>query len=142
MPTHEKDGKVQFAVTLTWATTEAEKKSKDTSGAARWTRRDIPVQQRSEWWEGLDEIGTSHGAQNHHYEGLIEALIHVMRIIVSGVSLYANHQLLYSIALSLEVRRDRNRRFPGPSLVLKLSAQCAVPKIEQIQYQFCVSYIL
>jgi len=29
-----KDDKVQFAVTVTWATTKAEKKNKDTSGGA------------------------------------------------------------------------------------------------------------
>ncbi len=44
MYTQEKDGKMQVAVTLTWATTKAEKKSKDASGAAtRRTRRDILV---------------------------------------------------------------------------------------------------
>jgi hypothetical protein len=75
MHTHAKDGKVQCAVTLTWATTEAEKKSKDASGGAatRRTRMDILVRQRCGWWEGLDETGTPHGAQNYHFEGLIEA---------------------------------------------------------------------
>jgi hypothetical protein len=33
---------VQFAVTLIWATTKAEKKKRDTSGGAtEWIRRDI-----------------------------------------------------------------------------------------------------
>ena len=42
--THEKDGEVQTAVTLTPATTKVEKKNKDTSGGAieRVRRRDIP----------------------------------------------------------------------------------------------------
>ena len=40
--THLKDDKVQFAVTLTPATTKAEKKNKDTSGGAtERTRRHI-----------------------------------------------------------------------------------------------------
>ncbi len=44
MHTQEKDGKVQLAVTSTWATTKAEKKSKDASGTAtRRTWRDILV---------------------------------------------------------------------------------------------------
>ena len=43
-PTHAKDDEVQVAVTLIWAATEAEKKSKDASGAAtRRTRGDIRV---------------------------------------------------------------------------------------------------
>jgi len=55
---HAKDDKVQFAVTLTRATTEAEKKSKDASGAAtRRTRRDILVRQRCGWREGSGRIG-------------------------------------------------------------------------------------
>jgi len=42
MHTQEKDGKVQFAVTLTPATTKVEKKNKDTSGGAtERIRRDI-----------------------------------------------------------------------------------------------------
>jgi hypothetical protein len=42
MHTHAKDGKVQFAVTLTPATTKAEKKNNDTSGGAtKRIRRDI-----------------------------------------------------------------------------------------------------
>jgi hypothetical protein len=56
--THAKDDKVQFAVMLTRATTEAEKKSKDASGAAtRRTWRDILVRQRCGWWEGSGRIG-------------------------------------------------------------------------------------
>ena len=40
--THVKDDKVQFAVTLTWATTRDEKKNKETSGGAtERIRRDI-----------------------------------------------------------------------------------------------------
>jgi hypothetical protein len=42
MHTQEKDDKVQFAVTLTPATTKADKKNKDTSsGATERIRRDI-----------------------------------------------------------------------------------------------------
>jgi hypothetical protein len=71
MHTQEKDDKVQFAVTLTPATTKAEKKNKATSGGAtERIRRDISYP-KVRGWEGLG--GTWHGTQIHSFEGLIDA---------------------------------------------------------------------
>jgi hypothetical protein len=70
MHTHEKDDEVQFAVTLTPATTKAEKKNKDTSGVTiERVLRDIPIQ-RCGRWEGLG--GTRHSS-NASFKGLMSS---------------------------------------------------------------------
>jgi hypothetical protein len=83
MHTQEKDGKVQVAVTLIWATTKVEKRS---GAATRTTRRDIldifclTASQRCGWWEGSDETVTPHISRSYHFEGWVEP-VHVMRFL-------------------------------------------------------------
>ena len=79
---------------------------------------------------GLGETVTPHVAQSYRFEGWIEtctcdemsvSYVVCQRHVPTAIGMYS-----------------RNRRFPGASLVLKLYA---VPRIERIQYQFCVSHL-
>jgi hypothetical protein len=71
MHTQEKDDKVQFAVTLTPATTKAEKYKATSGGATERIRRDISYPKLRV--VGLRGGGTSHGTHMHRFEGLIGA---------------------------------------------------------------------
>jgi hypothetical protein len=73
---------VQFAVTLTTATTRAEKENKDTSGAATENRRDIS-------YPKVRVVGGSrwnavYSTQIHHFQGLIGAPCGDTVILISG----------------------------------------------------------
>ena len=93
----------------------------------------LTASQRCGWWVvgGLGETVTPHVAQSYRFEGWIETCT-CDEISVSYV-VCQRHIVPTAIGMY-----SRNRHFPGASLVLKL---CAVPRIERIQYQFCVSHL-
>jgi hypothetical protein len=74
MHTQKKDGDVQFAVTLTWAATNAEKRTKDaTDGATERIRGDISYPKAKGTGGGRGRTWHDTQTQMHRFEGLMGA---------------------------------------------------------------------